>query len=46
MKIKKVKCFFTMNEELNEKFEKYIEENYIDKSKLIESMISNFLKNV
>jgi metal-responsive CopG/Arc/MetJ family transcriptional regulator len=43
-KIKRIKCFFTMEEELNKIFEKYIEEKYLDRSKLIEGLISEYLK--
>lgn len=33
-----------MEEELNKVFEKYIEEKYLDRSKLIEGLISDYLK--
>lgn len=40
---RKVKVFFTMDTEINEEFEKHIEENLLDKSKLIEFLIKNYL---
>lgn len=45
MKKKRVKVYFTMDEELHDKFEKHIEENILDKSKLIEKLIDEYLKD-
>ena len=44
-KKRKVKAFFTIDPDLNEKFEKHIDENLLDKSKLIEFLIKNYLEN-
>ena len=44
-KNKKIKSYFTIDEKLNEKFEKFLEENYINKSKLIEGLILDYIKN-
>ena len=44
-KKRKVKAFFTIDPDLNEKFEKHIDEKLLDKSKLIEFLIKNYLKN-
>jgi hypothetical protein len=44
-KKKKVKVFFTMNIELHEKFEKHINDNILDKSKLIEKLIADYMEN-
>lgn len=41
----KVKVFFTMSKELNIEFEKYIEDNLIDKSKLLEKLIENYISD-
>lgn len=40
---KKVKVFFTMDSELNTKLEKHIEDNLLDKSKLLEFIIKKYL---
>ncbi len=40
---RKVKVFFTIEPELHEKFEKIIEEKLLDKSKLIEHLIKEFV---
>lgn len=44
MKKKKVKVYFSMDEEIYQNFEKYIDENLLDKSKVIEKLIADFLK--
>lgn len=44
-KKRKVKAFFTIDPDLNEKFEKHIDEKLLDKSKLIEFLIKNYLEN-
>jgi hypothetical protein len=43
-KKRKVKAFFTIEPELNEKFEKHIDSNLLDKSKLIEFLIKKYLE--
>jgi len=43
-KKKNVKVYFTMDEEIYKEFENYIEENIIDKSKLIEKLIIKYLE--
>ena len=40
---RKVKVFFTMSPELHEEFLKLIDEKLLDKSKLIEYLISNYM---
>jgi len=42
-KKRKVKAFFTIDPDLNEKFEKHIDEKLLDKSKLIEFLIKKYL---
>ena len=44
-KVKKVKIkhYFTLNAEINEKFENYIKDNVINKPKLIEKLIIDYL---
>lgn len=41
---KSIRVYFTMNRELYLKFEKHIEENTLDKSKLFEKMIAKYLE--
>lgn len=43
-KKKNVKVFFTMDEEIYKEFEKHIEENILDKSKLMEKLIIKYLE--
>lgn len=43
MKEKRIKSYFTINEKINDKFEKFIEENYLNKSKLIEGLIIEYM---
>lgn len=40
---RKVKVFFTIDPEIHERFEKIIDEKLIDKSKLIEHLIKEFV---
>ena len=40
---RRVKVFFTIDPELHEKFEKIIDEKLLDKSKLIEFLIKEFI---
>ena len=42
-KKRKVKAYFTIDPDLYEKFEKQIDEKLLDKSKLIESLIKEYL---
>lgn len=44
MKKKKIKVYFTMDEEIYNEFEKYIDENILDKSKLIEILIKKYME--
>ena len=39
MKTKKIKVFFTVDEDINLEFEKYCEYNFINKSKIVERLI-------
>ena len=41
---RKVKAFFTIDPDLFVEFEKHIEDNLLDKSKLIEFLINQYLK--
>ena len=41
---RKVKAFFTIDPDLFAEFEKHIEYNLLDKSKLIEFLIKQYLK--
>jgi len=36
---KKSKVFFSVDEEINQRFEKYCEDNFISKSKIIEGLM-------
>jgi hypothetical protein len=42
---RKVKVFFTMDSELNTEFEKHIEDNLLDKSKLMEYIIKKYMED-
>ena len=42
---RKVKVFFTMNPKLYEEFEKLLEEKLLDKSKVLEHLVVEYLKN-
>jgi len=44
MKKKKIKVYFTMDEELYIEFEKHIDRNLVNKSKLIEKLIKEYMK--
>lgn len=44
-KEKRIKVFFTLNPQINQLFEDYIDKNAIDKSKILEILISEYLKN-
>jgi metal-responsive CopG/Arc/MetJ family transcriptional regulator len=44
-KKKKTRVFFTMDPDLYDKFQEYIDENLLDQSKLIEKLIEEYLKN-
>lgn len=41
---RKVKVFFTMNPDLYGEFEKILDQKLLDKSKLIEHLIDEFIK--
>jgi len=43
-KSKKVKHYFTLKDDLNEKFMNYINDNYINKQKIIEGLIIQYLR--
>jgi metal-responsive CopG/Arc/MetJ family transcriptional regulator len=42
---RKIKIYFSMDPDLYEKFEKHIDENLLDKSKVIEKLIDEYMKN-
>ena len=44
-KIKRTKVYFSLDEELNDRFDKYCEDNAISKSKLVENYIKKYLDN-
>ena len=44
VKIETVKHYFNLNVQINEKFEKFVRDNVINKPKLIEKLIINYLK--
>lgn len=46
MKDKKIKVYFTMEEEKYKDFEKYTDKKFINKSKLIESLIIEYMKTI
>jgi hypothetical protein len=41
---KKLKVYFSMSPDLHEIFEKHIDKNLLDKSKVIESLIDEYMK--
>jgi len=41
---KKLKVYFSMDPDSHELFEKHIDENVLDKSKLIEKLIEEYMK--
>lgn len=48
MKLKtkrKLKIYFSMDPDLYELFEKHIDQNLLDKSKVIEKLIEEYIKN-
>ena len=45
MKKKKIKVIFTMDEQLTKDFEIHLKSNVLDKSELIELLISEYMKN-
>jgi hypothetical protein len=45
-KTRRVKDFYTLNPHLYNEFLKYIEENNLNKSKLIENLIEEYIKKV
>jgi hypothetical protein len=45
-KVRRVKDFYTLNPELYKEFLKHIEENNLNKSKLIETLIEEYMKKV
>lgn len=45
MKYKKTRDYYTINEELYSMFTKHIEFNNLNKSKLIESLIQEYMKD-
>lgn len=45
-KERKTRDFYTLNKELYNEFLKHIEDNNLNKSKLIENLIEEFLKKV
>jgi hypothetical protein len=42
---RKIKIYFSMDPDLYENFEKHIDENLLDKSKVIEKLIDEYMKN-
>lgn len=42
---RKIKIYFSMDPELYEVFEKHIDDNLYDKSKVIEKLIEEYMKN-
>jgi hypothetical protein len=42
---RKLKIYFSMNPDLYELFEKHIDENLLDKSKVIEKLIEEYMNN-
>jgi hypothetical protein len=42
---KKIKIYFSMNPDLYEIFEKHIDQNLLYKSKVIEKLIEEYMKN-
>ena len=43
-KTQKIRVFFTMNQDINSIFEKYINDNLLNKSKILENLITEYLK--
>lgn len=42
---KKKRVYFSMDEELCDKFEKYIEDNLLSQSAVLEKLVEDFMKN-
>ncbi len=42
---RKLKIYFSMDPDLYEIFEKHIDQNLLDKSKVIEKLIEEYMKN-
>ena len=42
---RKLKIYFSMDPDLYEVFEKHIDQNLLDKSKVIEKLIEEYMKN-
>lgn len=42
---RKIKIYFSMDPDLYETFENHIDENLLDKSKVIEKLIDEYMKN-
>lgn len=42
---KKVKVFFTLDSEVSDLFDAYIDDNLLDKSRLIEHLIKEYLQS-
>jgi hypothetical protein len=42
---RKLKIYFSINPDLYELFEKHIDQNLLDKSKVIEKLIEEYMKN-
>jgi metal-responsive CopG/Arc/MetJ family transcriptional regulator len=42
---RKIKIYFSMDPDLYENFEKHIDQNLLDKSKVIEKLIEEYMKN-
>lgn len=45
MKKKKKRVYFSIDGELLEKFERYIEENLLSQSAVLEKLVEEFMKN-
>lgn len=45
-KKRRIKVFFTMEEDVNKKFEEYIEKENINKSKLIQFLIEKYMNEL
>jgi len=43
-KNQKIRVFFTMNQDINSIFEKFVDDNLLNKSKILENLIVEFLK--
>lgn len=44
-KKKKIRVYFSMDSEIYAIFEKYVNDNLLDQSKVIEKLIEDYLKN-